>query len=255
MAALRFTKRDPRLKRLPRCGLYRGMRLLEADAHRVYLTRTAGGLLAARSLYARAHVNGSDDLALLDQWRAGDAAAGQALFQRHFDSIYGFFETKCEHEADELTQATFLACVKARDQFRAQSSFRTYLFTIARNELYRMLRTRQRRDDKLDFELSSIAELISTPGTRLARNQEHQRLLEVLRSLPVEQQTLLELHYWEDLDIAALAEVFDAPQATIRTRLHRARKALRDRIEGSAPPAVLQDLETMDRWVQAYKKT
>ncbi len=196
----------------------------------------------------------ADDLSLLERWRAGDTEAGQALFQRHFDSIYGFFETKCENEADELTQATFLACVRARDQFRAQSSFRTYLFTIARNELYRMLRTRQRRDDKLDFELSSIADLMSTPGTKIARNQEHRRLIEALQTLPVEQQTLLELHYWEDMDITALAEVFDAPTATIRTRLHRARKALRDKMEGTAPPGVLQDLETMDRWVHGLRK-
>lgn len=199
-------------------------------------------------------MDAADDLTLLDQWRAGDAEAGQALFQRHFDSVYGFFETKCQTEADELTQATFLACVRARDQFRAQSSFRTYLFTIARNELYRLLRTRQRRDDKLDFELSSIAELVSTPGTKIARNQEHRRLIEALQKLPVDQQTLLELHYWEDMDIAALAEVFDAPAATIRTRLHRARKALRENIEGAAPAAALQDLETMDRWVQGLKK-
>jgi RNA polymerase sigma factor (sigma-70 family) len=205
-------------------------------------------------LYAPLYVDADDDLTLLDRWRTGDNAAGEQLFQRHFDSIYGFFETKCEAEADELTQATFLACLRAKDQFRKDASFRTYLFTIARNELYRLLRTRARRDDKLDFELSSIAQLISTPATKIARNQEHLRLLEALRSLPVEQQTLLELHYWEEMDITALAEVFDAPQATIRTRLHRARKALRERIEGAAPPAALQDLETMDRWVQGLKK-
>ena len=199
-------------------------------------------------------MDAADDLTLLDRWRTGDNAAGEQLFQRHFDSIYGFFETKCEAEADELTQATFLACLRAKDQFRKDASFRTYLFTIARNELYRLLRTRARRDDKLDFELSSIAQLISTPATKIARNQEHLRLLEALRSLPVEQQTLLELHYWEEMDITALAEVFDAPQATIRTRLHRARKALWERIEGAAPPAALQDLETMDRWVQGLKK-
>jgi RNA polymerase sigma factor (sigma-70 family) len=193
-----------------------------------------------------------DDIALLDKWRGGDADAGQALFERHFDSIYGFFETKCENEADELVQATFLACLRAKDQFRRESSFRTYLFTIARNELYRVLRTRQRRDAKLDFELSSIADLVSTPGTRMARNQEHRRLVEALQHLPVEQQTLLELHYWEDMEIAQLAEIFDSPQATIRTRLHRARKALRDRMEntGSAPEKVLETLESMDVWAK-----
>ena len=176
------------------------------------------------------------------------------MFARHFDSIYGFFETKCESDADELTQATFLACLRAKDQFRRESSFRTYLFTIARNELYRVLRTRQRRDSKLDFQLSSIAELISTPGTRMARNQEHKRLIETLQHLPVEQQTLLELHYWEEMDIAQLAEIFDSPQATIRTRLHRARKALRDRMEGSAPENVLETLESMDVWAKGLAR-
>jgi RNA polymerase sigma-70 factor (ECF subfamily) len=191
---------------------------------------------------------------LLERWRAGDEDAGQALFARHFDSIYGFFETKCESEADELTQGTFLACLRAKDQFRADSSFRTYLFTIARNELYRCLRTRQRRDAKLDFQLSSIAELVSTPGTRMARNQEHKRLIEALQHLPVEQQTLLELHYWEEMEIAQLAEIFDSPQATIRTRLHRARKALRDRMEGSAPENVLETLESMDVWAKGLAR-
>ena len=195
-----------------------------------------------------------EDVALLDRWRAGNEEAGQALFARHFDSIYGFFETKCETDADELTQATFLACLRAKDQFRRESSFRTYLFTIARNELYRVLRTRQRRDAKLDFELSSIADLVSTPGTRMARNQEHKQLIDALQHLPVEQQTLLELHYWEDMDISALAEIFDSPTATIRTRLHRARKALRDRMEGSAPENVLETLESMDVWAKGIAR-
>jgi RNA polymerase sigma-70 factor (ECF subfamily) len=194
------------------------------------------------------------DLALLDRWRSGDAGAGEALFKRHFDSIYGFFETKCAADADELVQSTFFACLRARDQFRKESSFRTYLFTIARHELYRVLRGRQRDGERLDFQLSSIAELVSTPGTRIARNQEHRHLLEVLRQLPVEQQTLLELHYWEDMDIAQLAEVFETPAATIRTRLHRARKALREKLAATAPRQVLETLETMDAWARGLSQ-
>jgi RNA polymerase sigma factor (sigma-70 family) len=195
-------------------------------------------------------VSNADDIALLEQWRGGDAAAGEALFQRHFDSIYGFFETKCETEADELVQATFTACLRARDQFRKESSFRTYLFTIARHELYRVLRNKQRAGERFDFEASSIAEIVSTPGTRIARNQEHRRLIQAMQQLPVEQQTLLELHYWEDLGIGELADVFDVEATTIRTRLYRARKALRDKMEGQAPAEALESLETMDGWAK-----
>jgi RNA polymerase sigma-70 factor (ECF subfamily) len=190
------------------------------------------------------------DVDLLERWRGGDAEAGQALFERHFDSIYGFFETKCPADADELVQATFLSVLRAKTQFRGDSSFRTYLFTIARNELYRVLRTRQRHGVQVDFEQSSIAELVSGPATKLARDQAHRQLVEALRRLPVEQQTLLELHYWEEMDIAELAKVFDAPAATIRVRLHRARKALRELVEAAAPREALESLESMDAWAK-----
>jgi RNA polymerase sigma-70 factor (ECF subfamily) len=191
-----------------------------------------------------------DDLALIERWRAGDADAGRALFERYFESIYRFFATKCPDEADELTQSTFLSCMRAREQFRAQASFRTYLFTVARHELHQRLRRFARHEARLDFDVSSIAELVTTPGSKLARHDDQQRLLAALRTLPVAQQTLLELHYWEELEIAELAEIFEAPAATIRTRLHRARRALREVMVESAPPKALETLESMDVWVR-----
>src|SRR4051812_37777637 len=101
------------------------------------------------------------DLALLESWRCGDQQAGQSLFARHFADIYRFLENKVGLDADDLTQRTFLACVAAgRAQFRAQSTFRMYLFTIARNELYAHLR-RQARVEQVDFETLSFAEIVT----------------------------------------------------------------------------------------------
>lgn len=167
------------------------------------------------------------DLDLLERWRGGDKSAGEALFARHFDSLCAFFVTK-SHDPDELVQRTLLACVNAKDQFRHQSSFRTYLFTIARHELYHHFRRGRLDPQQLDFSITSIAELNTTPGTRLARHAEQQRMLQVLRTLPVDTQTLLELYYWEDLEVSALAEVFELTPNAIRVRLHRARQQLRD---------------------------
>jgi RNA polymerase sigma-70 factor (ECF subfamily) len=174
------------------------------------------------------------DLALLESWRGGDRRAGEALFARHFADVYRFLEHKAGGEADELAQRTFMACVVARDQFRAQSSFRTYLFTIARNELYGFLR-RRARSEQVDFAITSIAELVTTPASRLDRAQKVEQLRAALCQLPVEQQLLIELHYWHDLDAAALADVFATSAATVRVRLLRARRALRDRLAALAP--------------------
>lgn len=192
------------------------------------------------------------DLELLAGWRAGDAIAGQALFARHFRRMYRFFETKCPAEADELVQSTFLACVRARDQFRGESSFATYLFAIARRELFRVLDLRRRDDARLDFEVSSIAELGPSARTQIAGREDRVRLVRALQDLPVDQQVLLELHYWEGVEIADLAEIFEAPPVTIRSRLHRARSALRERMlkEPEAAAEIGPTLDSLDAWAR-----
>lgn len=201
-----------------------------------------------------------DDRELLERWRGGDAAAGELLVERYFDSIYWFFHSKLDAEADELVQSTFLACLAAKDRFRGDSSFRTFLYGIARNQLFAALRGRSRAAHHIDLEVSSIADLVSTPRTRLARSQEYEQLVGQLRRLPVEQQTLLELHYWGDVGISELAAIFEAPEATIRSRLHRARNALRELLQ--AEPGLVESLDqspadvtgvsldTMDSWAR-----
>lgn len=190
------------------------------------------------------------DVDLLDAWRRGDAGAGQALFARHFRRIYRFFETKCPAEADELVQGTFLACMKAKEQFRGEAAFSTYLFAVARRELFRVLELRRRDGARLDFEASSIAELAPTPRTQIAGREDRLRLLHALRDLPVEQQILLELHYWEGLDISDLAEIYESLPVTIRSRLHRARAALRERMLKTEDRAAAETLESLDAWAR-----
>ena len=175
-----------------------------------------------------------DDFTVLQRWRSGDRQAGEDLCGRYFEEIYRFFEYKIPGEADDLTQQTFLACVKAREQFRGQSTFRTYLYAIARNELYMRLRQLP-KFEQVDLEVSSLDELVSSPSKKLRKQQELAEVRAALRQLPVDQQVLLEFHYWHDLDAAALAELFESSPGTIRVRLLRARRALRDRLGPTAP--------------------
>jgi RNA polymerase sigma factor (sigma-70 family) len=196
------------------------------------------------------------DLELLDRWRAGDATAGKALVARYFDSVYRFFDTKCEREADDLVQATFLACVNAKDTFRHDASFRTYLFAIARNILYRFFRTSHRDGERLDFEVSSLRDLVTTPATKLDRGAEYGKLLAALRRLPLAQQALLELFYWEGMGIDELAAIFEAPDVTIRSRLYRARGALRALIEDDPemPREIAASPDSLDSWARGVKR-
>jgi RNA polymerase sigma factor (sigma-70 family) len=193
-----------------------------------------------------------DDLEMLTRWRAGDSAAGNALFHRHFESLYRFFQRKTEGDIDDLVQETFLACLHSVEKFQRQSSFRTYLIAIARHTLFGYWRRRTKTSKVLDFDEISVAALSTTVGTRLAQQEERAALLDALRELPLDQQLLLEMFYWQELSREQIAEVYDVPEATIGTRLLRARKALQENFDG--PPLVeRRKPEDFDAWAMSLR--
>lgn len=195
------------------------------------------------------------DLELFDRWCAGDANAGSALFKRYYVPIGQFFANKVESDVEELVQSTFLACVTRRDHFRRQSSFRTYLFAIARYSLYDYLRKQKRHAGKFDPHVTSLRDLGTTPRTRIARRERHAQLLQALCTLPLDTQILLELYYWEKMDNAALAQVFEIEMVSVRSRLHRARARLRARMEElmAADGVAQTSLEDLDAWAHALR--
>jgi RNA polymerase sigma-70 factor (ECF subfamily) len=193
------------------------------------------------------------DEELLEAWRGGDQDAGSALFERHFDSLYRFFRNKAHGPVEDLVQDTFLACVGRRDALRGDASFRTYLFTVARHELYAHWRKHARRADDVDIGEISLADLATSPSGLIARRAEHKLLLQALRAIPLDLQIALELTYWENMDGPELAEILGIPEGTVRSRLRRARELLEARMsELAEDPGVLQSTTTdLDGWARS----
>lgn len=173
-----------------------------------------------------------DDAALFEAWLADDREAGAELIRRHYDSIVRFFRTKTGPAADELVQQTFLACAEARQRYRGESGFRAFLFGIARHKFYEHLRRRARhaRVDA-DFGVTSVLDLDPGVSTVVAERSEQRLMVAALQRIPAELQLVLELYYWEDLSVAELAEVLEIPAGTIKSRLYRGRKLLREAME------------------------
>jgi RNA polymerase sigma-70 factor (ECF subfamily) len=224
---------------------------------------------------------GDDELALLDRWCAGDGSAGNTLFGRHFATVYRFFEHTVDKDVDELVQETFLACLRDRDTVRRQRSFRTYLLATARHTLFAYFRAssaaipslpssgrpRNFRDylfatvrDKLfpyfrgrsrelaRMQLRTLAESLSAGVEKqLERNEDQARLLHALRRLPLEQQILLKLYYWEGLDLDQLAEVLEIEPASTGHRLLLARQGLRKLLAEDSDPGDVSD-DDLDAW-------
>lgn len=167
----------------------------------------------------------ADDGALVAAFCAGEVRAGSVLVERHFDGLYRFFRSKVHGDVDDLVQQTFMSCLEARKGFRGECSFRTLLFRIARRRLYDRFREHQ-RDQALDFNTTSMRALGTTPSALLARKNDVAVVRDALQQLPVETQILLELAYWEELSVRDLAEVFEVPDGTIKSRMYAARAQL-----------------------------
>lgn len=180
------------------------------------------------------------DAELLHRWRGGDKGAGAELFGRHFPSVRRFFANKVAAvEVEDLVQRTFMGCVEASARFREEATFRTFLFGIARRQLYKHLRDRAREQAHAepDLTVSSIHDLAHSPSAVLAAHEERVVLLQALQRVPVEDQMLLELHYWEQLAAPEIAEVLELSAGAVRTRLHRARRGLEAVVEAMLRPA------------------
>lgn len=172
-----------------------------------------------------------DDAALLTAWRDGDREAGRTLIGRHYDAIVRFFQTKAGPEADDLVQRTFLRCSERAQGDREIQAFKPYLFGIARHVLLEHIRRNVKAGRHADFDAISIADVNPGVATQADRRFESRMLVQALQLIPVESQLLLELYYWEDLDVAGLAEVLDIPTGTVKSRLHRARGQLREALD------------------------
>ena len=197
------------------------------------------------------------DFELLERWRAGDREAGNALFARHFRPLFRFFRTKvADPIAEDLTQVSFLACVDGRDKFRNASSFRTYLFAIARNQLFLHFRKRGRQDAVVAFETVSMVDLGAGPSTLVAAQAEQRLLLRALRRIPVDFQIAIELYYWEGVSTSGIATVLDIPEGTVRSRLTRARDHLAKQMRALAETPALAESTVADfeRWAQSLRE-
>lgn len=194
-----------------------------------------------------------DDVVLLDAWKDGDRKAGAALFERHYPGMLRFFHNKGGEHGKDLIQRTFLRCLEARDRILPGSSFRAYLFGVARNVLLEHFRGLKRDGERLDALLTTAQDLSPrpTPGSLLSRKREVRLLLLALRRIPLELQITLELFYWEHMSAGEIGDSFGVPEGTIRTRLRRARQLLEREIEAvAASPAELHStLSGLEGWV------
>ncbi len=199
-------------------------------------------------------MGGTDrDFELVARWAAGDGEAGNTLVRLHYHSVFRFFELRIPRAAEDLTQRTFLACVESLRRRSLHTSFRSYLFGIARNHMLMHLRA-ARTEELKSFASAGERSSHKTSLTAVfARCEEQQLLLQAMVALPPDSQIAMQLFYWDGLTAAEIGEVVDAPTSTVTTRLSRARERIRRHLEALAvDPALRASItQNLPHWTQS----
>jgi RNA polymerase sigma-70 factor (ECF subfamily) len=176
------------------------------------------------------------DHTLLDAARRGDGRAIDALLDRHQSRIYRFGMKMCRNPEDarDVLQETLLAMARGVPDFREESSISTWLYRIARSfclKKHRKSKFAPERVDSLETDLPLQAERLVAPGKRPDEVLEGKELQEALEESidglePIYREVLV-LRDFEGLTAPEVAEALSISVDAVKSRLHRARLAVR----------------------------
>jgi len=174
-----------------------------------------------------------DDLELLKAWHAGVTTAGNTLYRRHEAPLRRFFVSKAPpQDTDELVQQTWMAMTRNQKKAAAGAtpahpiqSVRAYILGVARHIVFAYYRKTGQKTE-FDPEVDSLATIAPSVSQQLSLRRNIKRLELAMQTLPIDSQLLCEAFYIEEFTGPELAEMFNLPEGTVRSRIKRAKEKI-----------------------------
>lgn len=183
------------------------------------------------------------DLADVAAARA-ERAAFATLYRRYLDRVYGycFYQLGDHHDAEDATERTFMAALRGLDGFEDRgSTFRAWLFRIARNTVANAHRSRRRRRTEPLPDSFERPAPNADPAGLVALADELHAVRHAIAEMPDDRRQVIVLRFVDGLSTAEVAEVLDRSPGAVRVLLHRALRDLAARLARSPeelPPGV-----------------
>lgn len=182
-----------------------------------------------------------DEKSLIERCKQGDPSAFNELIQRYEKQVFNlaYRLTGNYDDANDVASDTFVRIYNSIGKFRGDAAFSTWLYRIVTN-VY--LDTRKRRlahphsslEEYLELEDGSLTRQIEDPLPGPQHNVEERERYEILQAaiseLPEFQRIIIVLYHIQELPYEDIAEILDMPLGTVKSRLNRARRALREKL-------------------------
>jgi RNA polymerase sigma-70 factor (ECF subfamily) len=176
---------------------------------------------------------------LIENLREGDMTALAILFEKYQRLVYriAIQITKNHEDANDVMQDTFLKVYESIHSFRKDAAFETWLYRIVVNHAMNVVKRQKRRSEspisatsetEIHPDLKRAADWVNNPQLNVERKELQKWVMQAVDSLPVKHRVVVILHEFEGLTHPEIASILNCSEGTVRSRLHYARKKLRD---------------------------
>jgi RNA polymerase sigma-70 factor (ECF subfamily) len=166
----------------------------------------------------------------VQQARAGDPDAWDALFRRYQLPLYVYVQELVQNEQASLdiVQEAFIAATRHLGSLRTDAKFGSWLFGIARQKVLQRWRRPERFEAFDDVHAAELVEPDADPAEWLVRHEEEERFMKRLSELPAPLRDVLLLHFVEDFSLEDIAHITGVPLGTVKSRMYHAKRKLRE---------------------------
>ena len=173
-----------------------------------------------------------NDRDLIRACQQGDPDAFASLFEANSAKVYSIALRYSGDEAVamDIAQDTFLKLLSHIRQFRADSTFDTWLYRLVVNSCFDYQRRKRKSIPVLDGILDAVCAVHDTVLNQLLRQERSEAVHEVIAKLPPDQRIVVILRYMEELSYDQIADVVGCSIGTVASRLNRAHKVLERRL-------------------------
>lgn len=181
------------------------------------------------------------DESLLDAYRGGDEDALGSLLRRHAPAVYRFGLKMCRdpEDANDILQETMLAAARGAREFRGDSSLTTWLYTIARSFCIKARRKARVEAEPLDEDgAMDVPSTAAAPDEAASDHELADALEKAIAELDPMYREVLVLRDVEGLTAPEVGEILGLGVDAVKSRLHRARVSVRDRLAPLMTPAI-----------------
>jgi RNA polymerase sigma-70 factor (ECF subfamily) len=203
------------------------------------------------AIYRPSRTQQQTDIALLNLIARGDKSAMQTLYCRHRLSIYRFSLrlTGDPTTAEDIVSDVFLNVWRCANEFKARSQVSTWLLAIARNLSFSSWRRRV-TEEPIPGTIEHIEDTSDDPEVALSGIERRAILAHCLRQLSAAHREVIDLVYYHEKSVSEVSEIVGIPKATVKTRMHYARKEIADLLAQHQGGTQAQPSKGESPWVE-----